>query len=970
MLLGGALLLRLVLALVTDGYPYDMSCFVAWGDKLAAEGPAAFYSEGYFADYPPGYLWVLGLVGAIRAALHITYESKWTYFLLALVPSLCDCGLAWLVYRTAKRSSRGVKEHTALVLTAFTAFNPLMLFDTGVWKQIDGAFALPLVLCFVLLEQRRYLPAAVLYGVALAIKPQALLFGPVLAVCYLAAITLEKDRLRAFGRCFGGAALALLPPLLTGLPFFGVVQLIPKLIDKYTGTMSGYPYATINAFNWLAALGGNWKVQAAPALFGISWQQLGCLNILLVTAGLAYFAARSVRGGWFSPLLLAAYYGIGIFTLAHCMHERYMVPGVLLTLLAAAHWNDIRLYAAGMGLSLTGFINLAAVYSLTGSDDEWLTSATSSTVAVLTGLGETVCFVLLVFAVWDIARHGHTLALPEAKPETAPPVPAPQPKWTRREVGALLALTAATAVLSFSYLGSRTAPQDPLDATGTALSESVTLDGSAVSLWVYPGISFGGSMTVTDANGSTVFEKELNYGTCFSWTANNVQLAAGTQLTVMVENAQLFELAFRDANGRLVPVTGGGALFDEQTAVPDTISQLNSMYFDEIYHGRTGYEQLHKMPVYETTHPPLGKDLIMVGIALFGMTAFGWRFAGTLFGVLLVPLAWCFVRRLTRKPWAAGTAGVLLALDFMRFSQSRLATIDVYGTFFILLGAYCMVWYCQRVLTDGVNRALLPMALGGVAFGLGCAAKWTGIYAGAGLAVLYLGVLYARWQQKRPGFRAEFRTAAVGGVLFYVLLPLCLYIGSYLPYWWRDPAFSLSDWWQCQVSMFSYHATLKATHPFESRWYTWLLGLRPVWYYRNGYLPYGMKASIAGMAGPVIWLVGLAALVGLLWHQVSGRGSRQGAGVLILYGTQLIPWMLVTRCTFLYHYFPSSMFCLAALALVLARMKHVDWAKKIAAGLCVVALVLFVLYYPALSGLPIPAWWADALNALPSFGFY
>ena len=642
-------------------------------------------------------------------------------------------------------------------------------------------------------------------------------------------------------------------------------------------------------------------------MFGISWQQLGCLNILLVTVGLAYFAVRSVRGGWFSPLLLAAYYGIGIFTLAHVAHERYMVPGVLLTLLAAAHWNDIRLYAAGVGLSLTGFINLAAVYSLTGSNDEWLTSATSSSVAVLTGLGETVCFVLLVFAVWDIARHGHTPGPARDKAGNCPPpVPAPQPKWTRREVGALLALTAATAVLSFSYLGSRTAPQDPLDATGTALSESVTLDGSAVSLWVYPGISFGGSMTVTDANGSTVFEKELNYGTCFSWTANNVQLAAGTQLTVMVENAQLFELAFRDANGRLVPVTGGGALFDEQTAVPDTISQLNSMYFDEIYHGRTGYEQLHKMPVYETTHPPLGKDLIMVGIVLFGMTAFGWRFAGTLFGVLLVAAG--VVLCAPTDPQTVGgshrrrAAGAGFYALFPKAVWQRL-TFTV--RFFILLGAYCMVWYRQRVLTDGVNRALLPMALGGVAFGLGCAAKWTGIYAGAGLAVLYLGVLYARWQQKRPGFRAEFRTAAVGGVLFYVLLPLCLYIGSYLPYWWRDPAFSLSDWWQCQVSMFSYHATLKATHPFESRWYTWLLGLRPVWYYRNGYLPYGMKASIGGMAGPVIWLVGLAALVGLLWHQVSGRGSRQGAGVLILYGTQLIPWMLVTRCTFLYHYFPQ-----------------------------------------------------------------
>ena len=63
------------------------------------------------------------------------------------------------------------------------------------------------------------------------------------------------------------------------------------------------------------------------------------------------------------------------------------------------------------------------------------------------------------------------------------------------------------------------------------------------------------------------------------------------------------------------------------------------MYFDEIYHGRTGYEMLHRMTAYETTHPPLGKDFIMLGIAIFGMTAFGWRCAGTLFGVMLGRLA-------------------------------------------------------------------------------------------------------------------------------------------------------------------------------------------------------------------------------------------------------------------------------------------------------------------------------------------
>ena len=170
--------------------------------------------------------------------------------------------------------------------------------------------------------------------------------------------------------------------------------------------------------------------------------------------------------------------------------------------------------------------------------------------------------------------------------------------------------------------------------------------------------------------------------------------------------------------------------------------------------------------------------------------------------------------------------------------------------------------------------------------------------------------------------------------------------------------------------MYNYHSTLEATHPFESRWYTWLLGLRPVWYYRNGYLPAGLKASIAGMAGPVIWLGGLAALLWLLWRQISGRGTRAGAGVLILYGTQLIPWMLVTRCTFLYHYFPSSMFCLAALSLVLAMAKDQRRARRLGAALCAAALVLFVWYYPALSGLPTAAWHADLLNILPSFGFY
>lgn len=66
--------------------------------------------------------------------------------------------------------------------------------------------------------------------------------------------------------------------------------------------------------------------------------------------------------------------------------------------------------------------------------------------------------------------------------------------------------------------------------------------------------------------------------------------------------------------------------FDEQELYEDGITYQDQTIFDEIYHGRTAYEFLHGLPIYENTHPPLGKTLISVGIAVFGMNPFGWRF--------------------------------------------------------------------------------------------------------------------------------------------------------------------------------------------------------------------------------------------------------------------------------------------------------------------------------------------------------
>ena len=136
---------------------------------------------------------------------------------------------------------------------------------------------------------------------------------------------------------------------------------MPGLVAKYVDTSGSYPYAAVNAFNWFAALGGNWAAQDGAVLGPVTWEMLGIAHIVLLTAALAAAGWLALRRGRFSPVLLAAAYLAGVFTFAHNMHERYLIPAVVLTLWAAARWDDRRLLGAAAGMTLTGFVNLCAV---------------------------------------------------------------------------------------------------------------------------------------------------------------------------------------------------------------------------------------------------------------------------------------------------------------------------------------------------------------------------------------------------------------------------------------------------------------------------------------------------------------------------------------------------------------------------------------------------------------------------------
>ena len=151
---------------------------------------------------------------------------------------------------------------------------------------------------------------------------------------------------------------------------------------------------------------------------------------------------------------------------------------------------------------------------------------------------------------------------------------------------------------------------------------------------------------------------------------------------------------------------------DEQDTLEGEPGWYNSTYFDEIYHARTGYEHLHHLQTYETTHPPLGKVFISWAIAIFGMTPFGWRFAGALAGVLMLPGMYLLGKLFAKRWWGGMAAALLMAFDLMHFTQTRIATIDSFAVLFIIWMMYFMfVWFFQDFFGKPFWKTLVPLSL-------------------------------------------------------------------------------------------------------------------------------------------------------------------------------------------------------------------------------------------------------------------
>ncbi|GAE89626.1 hypothetical protein JCM21531_3167 [Acetivibrio straminisolvens JCM 21531] len=338
-----------------------------------------------------------------------------------------------------------------------------------------------------------------------------------------------------------------------------------------------------------------------------------------------------------------------------------------------------------------------------------------------------------------------------------------------------------------------------------------------------------------------------------------------------VENIKIIDSVLEDESKATID-----NLFDEPDKFAFKPSYMNGMYFDEIYHARTAFEHIHRMSPYEITHPPLGKIFIALGILVFGMVPFGWRIVGTLFGVAMVPAMYIFGKKVFKGRFYAFCTAFLMMFDFMHFSQTRIATIDSYVTLFVIFMYYYMYdYFINKSYNTTLKESLKPLFLSGLFFGLGAASKWIAIYGAAGLALLFFinkatefveyNKLTTANTKKKPLWISDYPSnlaITLGAcVLFFVVIPLVIYIMSYIPYMMVPGENNgISIFYENSKYMLNYHSGLEAEHPYQSAWWEWPIIAKPMAFYFGSNLAPGMTSKIFTMGNPAVWWVGLLAL--------------------------------------------------------------------------------------------------------------
>ncbi|ADH60684.1 conserved hypothetical protein [Thermoanaerobacter mathranii subsp. mathranii str. A3] len=332
------LFFRISLTTLIEGHPGDINLFKSWATS-AANDLFKFYKNTTSCDYPPFYIYILFLIGKVVSILAL--ENYYT-ILLKLPSIIADIVTAFLIYKLAKKH---LSPTIAIFTSTFYAFNPAVFTNSAIWGQVDSFFTLLVVVALLFLSQKKYVLSSTAFTGAVLMKPQGIVFLPVLFF----ELIREKN-LKTYIKVI---LSALVTAVVIILPFSsnGDVLWIFRL---FLSTISEYPYASVNAFNFFGLLGANY-VKDTSVLFIFNYHTWGMIFIVTITL-LSWFIYAKANSNLY-VFAIAVVQIAGVFTFSTSMHERYLFPAIALAVLAFVYLKDKRFLVLAGGFTATVFVN-------------------------------------------------------------------------------------------------------------------------------------------------------------------------------------------------------------------------------------------------------------------------------------------------------------------------------------------------------------------------------------------------------------------------------------------------------------------------------------------------------------------------------------------------------------------------------------------------------------------------------------
>lgn len=1042
LLIAAGFVIRL-LFIGNQGFSTDIGTFEAWATTLVQHPLSQFYTSTSFADYPPGYFYVLWIIGHIYALIAPHGNLALFAELVKLPAILMDLADGVLIYAIVRRFAG---ERWALGAAALFILNPATIFVSAAYGQVDSIPAgFVLLGIYLLLRSDEAKTPAVPIATAwvalcysLLIKPQAAVLIPLFVL--FAFTNKERLRERVTGTVAGIIA-AFIAALILTLPFHpsaNPVAVYGFLLAKYSYASSVYAVNSVNAFNLWSILHGFWDKDNQLILF-VPQYIWGIVLVLAATALtlVRYWQAKTGQAFLESAAILT----LAFFMLATRMHERYIYDGLTLTIACVPFAR--RYVWAAVAFSATMFVNLlytlqylyAASNPQPGVDTKDLWPLVTHPLSLL---NVAVFFVLgYLFLGTDAQEVAQTRSkpeksLPESTPAVSPLGKARQWFNPREGLGAMVwpldyVLASLFGAVSFvvSYVNYWLPNEKIFDEIYFARAAEEYLSGKYIYENTHPPLT---KLIITLS--TMLFGGMPGGDHPAGWRFLDVLFGAIAVVIIYAFARRLTRSSLFASVAALLFVADCMHFVQSRIATPEGIVivfSLGTLYaFYRFWIASQATVRAYEPRTIVRSLYSLAGALVLGCISAWLTVRFGNPPGTTPLPDWITPVSfvvctayfgcgWYLLMRLVVVPrlLAAPQGSLVTYAEGTRIMRDGETDIEppydrAFKKDLTIREAEAVITYRRDAtvsystpegtatyhpdgtLTDDAGErqdgkhATTWLVVCALLLGALVASKWYGVMAyGVSFTVIGFVWLQRYWAEGRAkrwgnpyGFRLDVALATI------VFVSMSVYVCAWIPDLVRHVqppgdtgAANVGEVIYRQYTMYEYHANLKATHPYASKFWTWPLDLRPIAYYwkdsRTGAATGNNKAccvaEVISFPNPLTLWFGLVCvpLVGILaWYE-----KNKGYALLVLaYLLQWLPWAASPRLAWIYHFYVCVPLVILCNVIILQRLWNWEFGApearkfgRIAVCAYVAAVVLaFVWFYPVLAGVPIPwdQWWS------------